>query len=220
MSDWWFMKERKMGKSVLIVLSLKCLWDTSVDVSVEMQKAEHKEKSLKGLADSGRLEPCPGGVWSWRGVLRLQARQDRRAAPAFLECQVPLGSPARAAPWDPWDHLLICPTSSKAGGALWSVFYQRSPYCCWGNCVLVPCFFLMLNQTRLSRRVHQVHQEEMVLRWVLCMVLKSLQFLNFNKTQAHFGYIFPHQNWEENLKRNFLKMRNNHSNRNNDQSHS
>lgn len=64
MSDWWFTKEGKMGKSVLIVLSLNCLGDTSVEVSVEAQRAEYKEKSLKGLADSGRLEPCPGGAWS------------------------------------------------------------------------------------------------------------------------------------------------------------
>ncbi|XP_011924457.1 PREDICTED: collagen and calcium-binding EGF domain-containing protein 1 isoform X3 [Cercocebus atys] len=63
--------------------------------------------------------------------LKQKAHQDQREAQASPVCQALLGSPVHGAQWDPWDHLLICPTLNKAGGALW---------------------------------VHQVHQEEMVLR--------------------------------------------------------
>ncbi|XP_074239420.1 collagen and calcium-binding EGF domain-containing protein 1 isoform X3 [Saimiri boliviensis] len=63
--------------------------------------------------------------------LKQKVHRDQREAQASPVCQALLGSPALGAQWDPWDHLLICPTLNKAEGALW---------------------------------VHQVHQEEMVLR--------------------------------------------------------
>ncbi|XP_016881046.1 collagen and calcium-binding EGF domain-containing protein 1 isoform X1 [Homo sapiens] len=62
--------------------------------------------------------------WGLDNVLQLPSRrnkahQDQREAQASPVCQALLGSPAHGAQWDPWDHLLICPTLSKAGGALW-----------------------------------------------------------------------------------------------------
>lgn len=53
------------------------------------------------------------------GARALQAHQDRRGARDSPACQALLGSLAPGAPWAPWDRLPICPTLSKAGGALW-----------------------------------------------------------------------------------------------------
>ncbi|EPY82714.1 collagen and calcium-binding EGF domain-containing protein 1-like protein [Camelus ferus] len=74
----------------------------------------------KVLASNTYLPGPPGlpGGQGPPGTL-TQALQDRRGAQASRGRQALQGSPAPGAQWDRWDRLLICPTLSKAGGALW-----------------------------------------------------------------------------------------------------
>ncbi|KAB1256246.1 Collagen and calcium-binding EGF domain-containing protein 1 [Camelus dromedarius] len=77
----------------------------------------------KVLASNAYL-PGPPGLPGGQGPPASQfvmpsALQDRRGAQASRGRQALQGSPAPGAQWDRWDRLLICPTLSKAGGALW-----------------------------------------------------------------------------------------------------
>ncbi|XP_047553478.1 collagen and calcium-binding EGF domain-containing protein 1 isoform X5 [Lutra lutra] len=81
----------------------------------------HNEKSENAVEAGSCCATCKEFHQMKQTVLQLKQKvhRDQREARASPVSQDLPGSLARGARWDPWDHLLICPTLSKAGGAPW-----------------------------------------------------------------------------------------------------